>query len=542
MASNRDPSKVLNAGIGSELELVALCVALIGEARGLSAAERSLTAKTASYVLPPALVETTRCSIIKGLDPLGDAFALVRTASARRSAGAIYTPAPIVKSMMIWLASQGSPVRIVDPGAGSGRFILAAGEAFPNAQLVAVELDPLAALMIRANLEVRGWSGRATVHVKDYRNLTLPRCIGTTAFIGNPPYVRHHDIAESWKAWYSERFAAMGIRASALAGLHLHFFLQTRLLAKPGDVGVFITSSEWMDVNYGSALRQLLLDGLGGIALHVLEPKVEAFPGTATTAAITCFRVGETVEPVRVRSVDQLTHLNGLTMGVDVPRAQLHSTSRWSIIVRPTLPAAEGDLELGELFRVHRGQVTGANGIWIAGEHADGLPERVKIPSVTKARDLLQAGERLASAATLRRVVDLPPELDDFTDAERKRIQSFLAWARAHGVHEGYVAQHRKAWWSVGLKDPAPILCTYMARRPPQFTLNDCGARHINVAHGLYPRQPLTPDVLTGLVSWLNSNTTQGSGRTYAGGLTKFEPREVERLRIPSVDRLRALA
>jgi hypothetical protein len=169
--------------------------------------------------------------------------------------------------------------------------------------------------------------------------------------------------------------------------------------------------------------------------------------------------------------------------------------------------------------------VTGANGI-----------------SDRKAKDLLQAGDRLASAAALRRVVDLPPELDDFTAAERKRIQSFLSWARAQGVHEGYIAQHRKAWWSVGLKDPAPILCTYMARRPPQFTLNDCGARHINVAHGLYPRQALPADVLAGLVSWLNNNTTQGSGRTYAGGLTKFEPREVERLRIPSVDRLRALA
>ncbi len=529
MASNRVPRKRLAAGIGNESELVSLCVALIGGAKGLSAAERTLIAKAASHALPPALVETTRCAIVRGLDPLGDAFVLVRSALARRSAGAVYTPAPIVKSMMTWLASQGAPARIVDPGAGSGRFILSAGEAFPKAQLVAVELDPLAALMLRANLAVRGWSGRATVHVKDYRELTLPRCAGTTAFIGNPPYVRHHDIAQAWKAWYSERFAAMGIRASALAGLHLHFFLQTRLLAKPGDVGAFITSSEWMDVNYGSALRRLLLEELGGIALHVLEPKVEAFPGTATTAARTCFRGGEAVEPGGVR-------------GVDVPRAQLHSAPRWSIIVRPTLPAAEGDLELGELFRVHRGQVTGANGIWIAGEHADGLPERVKIPAVTKAKDLLQAGERLASAVTLRRVVDLPPELDDFTAAERKGIQSFLAWARAQGVHEGYIAQHRKAWWSVGLKDPAPILCTYMARRPPQFTLNDCGARHINVAHGLYPRQALPSDVLAGLVSWLNNNTTQGSGRTYAGGLTKFEPREVERLRIPGVDRLRALA
>ena len=87
----------------------------------------------------------------------------------------------------------------------------------------------------------------------------------------------------------------------------------------------------------------------------------------------------------------------------------------------------------------------------------------------------------------------------------------------------------------VGLKAPAPVLCTYMARRPPQFTLNTCGARHINIAHGLYPREPMADGVLSRLVTWLNENVNTGSGRTYAGGLTKFEPKEIERLRIPTL-------
>jgi len=69
----------------------------------------------------------------------------------------------------------------------------------------------------------------------------------------------------------------------------------------------------------------------------------------------------------------------------------------------------------------------------------------------------------------------------------------------------------------VGLKAPAPILCTYMARRPPQFTLNTCDARHINVAHGLYPHEPLAKGLMERLVGWLNGNINTGSGRTYAG-------------------------
>ncbi len=525
--------------IPTETALAATCIAIIGDTQGLTRAElRVAKGQAARKLVGPAAA--LRRLIADGADPLGEAFIGIRNADARRELGAVYTPLAIVNGMMRWLARQGSPTRIVDPGAGSGRFILAAGKAFPRAQLVAVESDPLAALILRANLAACGWADRATVLVKDFRSIKLPRCAGMTAFIGNPPYVRHHAIAEDWKAWYTSNFAGFGIKASALAGLHLHFFLQTRLLAKAGDVGAFITSAEWMDVNYGAALRRLLLDELGGIALHVLEPSIEAFPGTATTAAITCFRVGETVEPVRVRSVGKLAHLNGLSKGSDIPRERLHVAPRWSIIVRPSEPAAAGVIEIGELFRVHRGQVTGANAIWIAGEHAEGLPDSVKLPTVTKAKDLLQAGAHLQSSEVLRRVVDLPADLDQFDREERRRIAAFLSWAKLQGADQSYIARHRKTWWSVGLKAAAPILCTYMARRPPQFTLNTCNARHINVAHGLYPRQPLDAVVMARLVTWLNSNINTGSGRTYAGGLTKFEPKEIERLRIPRLETLPA--
>jgi len=513
-----------------------MCIALIDRRTEFSHSELSLVQSVSSLSAEQCEVNLFREAILKGEDPLGESFSSIRASNTRRSAGAVYTPYPIVDSMTAWLESQAKPSRIVDPGAGSGRFILAAGKVFPDAQLIAVEMDPLAVLMLRANICVHGWAERTLILVADYREIDLPECDGVTAFIGNPPYVRHHDISESWKNWYASRFAAFDIKASALAGLHVYFFLQTRLLAKAGDVGAFVTSSEWLDVNYGSALRRLLLEKLGGIALHVLEPTIAAFPGTATTAAITCFCVGETTRPLRVRSVDKLEGLNGLTRGIDVPREDLQAAHRWSIVVRPSRQIVSGAIELGEFFRVHRGQVTGANAIWIAGEHATLLPERVKLPAITKAKDLLQAGMRLESIQLLRRVIDLPIDLDEFTEEERKRIDKFLAWAKNQGADQGYIARHRKAWWSVGLKSPAPILCTYMARRPPQFTLNACHARHINVAHGLYPRDTLSADTMACLVMWLNENINTDSGRTYAGGLTKYEPKEIERLRIPSLD------
>jgi len=96
------------------------------------------------------------------------------------------------------------------------------------------------------------------------------------------------------------------------------------------------------------------------------------------------------------------------------------------------------------------------------------------------------------------------------------------------------VARHRSPWWRVRQPDPAPILASYMARRPPAFVRNLAAARHVNIAHGLYPRDPLPPAALDGLAAYLRSSVTAGQGRLYAGGLAKFEPGDMERLLVPA--------
>jgi hypothetical protein len=182
---------------------------------------------------------------------------------------------------------------------------------------------------------------------------------------------------------------------------------------------------------------------------------------------------------------------------------------------------------------VHRGAVTGSNATWVVRPGDTDLPPEVLFPAITRAREIFEAGRTLDSSRHLRLVVDLPAELDGFEGPELRRIRRFLSRARRLGAHSGYIARARRSWWSVGLRAPAPILATYMARRPPAFTRNLAQARHINIAHGLYPREPLAEDVLVRLVAGLCASVSVADGRTYAGGLTKFEPREMERLCIP---------
>lgn len=519
--------------------LVSLAVALGAEGTGeLTAAEERLIGRTRGGRPSAATIRRARALILRGEDPLGDAYCAIRSPDERRPLGQTYTSRPIIDSMVGWASDQGRPARVVDPGTGSGRYLLAAGRRFPGVPLHGADVDPLAALMLRANAAVSGLSDRTHVHLGDYRALDLPRADGPTLFVGNPPYVRHHRIAPEWKTWLVETARRRGLDASSLAGLHVHFFLATAEYGRRGDYGAFITSSEWMDVNYGRLVRQLLLGDLGGQSLHVLAPDSAPFSDAMATGTITCFRIGEASPSMKIRRVESVSGLGRLKKGRSISRQRLSETNRWSVLTRVTPRLPEGYVELGELCRVHRGTVTGANAVWVRRDRNPDLPERVLFPSITRARELFGAGDRLGSVESLRRVVDLPVDLDVLDADERKQVDRFLRSARAKGVHEGYVASNRRAWWSVGLRDAAPILATYMARRPPAFVRNDVGARHINIAHGLYPREQMPDALLDRLAGHLRTEVALAQGRVYAGGLVKFEPKEMERIPVPSLEML----
>ena len=432
--------------------------------------------------------------------------------------------------------------RVVDAGAGTGRFTIAAARAFPKASIVAIENDRELAKILLTNLTAARLGDRVQVQVSDFRTISLPRIEGRTLFIGNPPYVRHHDIETAWKHWYATRLATMGIRGSQLAGLHAHFLVKTFDLAREGDMACYVTSSEWLDTGYGAALRGLLLARGRSVDLAMLDQSLPIFADAMTTSTVMTLTVLAGERAITLRHVNSIETLLDEDDGATFRGGELVAAEPWSRLAgAERLEHVRSGTTLGEFFSVHRGQVTGNNSIWIEGSYHGALPQRFLFPAITRAKELLRLEtDRLLDLSVLKRVIDLPTDLTTATASEAEQIARFLAWAGREGGENSYIARHRNPWYKVGLRDPAPIIVTYMARRPPRFIRNLCGARLINIAHGLYPRAAMPTRDLDALTNWLNSNVSRQSGRTYAGGLTKFEPREVERLPIPDIEELRA--
>lgn len=523
-----------------ERDLVAVARELGAESvSGWSSPDRALLENLPN--VSGLLVRQFRNAIQEGQDPLGEAFCSLRPRELRREVGATYTPHAIVKAMLDWCAVLPPPNRVVDPGCGSARFLMDAGLRFPKSLLVGIEIDPLAAVIARGNLAARGHAHRSEVRLVDFRDSKLDGFNGRTLFVGNPPYVRHHQIAQKWKTWLTRTAAGLGLPASQLCGLHLHFYLATAALGKPGDYGAYITAAEWMDVNYGELLRKLAVRHLGMRALTLIEPTAHPFPDAAATASIASFVLGHKTKTVNFYRVASTAALGKLVEPKKVSVERLEAEPRWTVFTRVAQKTPKGYIELGEYCRVHRGQVTGANDVWVVGADVD-LPDHVLFPTITRAKELFNAGQKLAESSHLRRVVDLPVDLDELEKADRRLVDAFLKLAKAKGADKGYVAENRKRWWAVGLRAPAPILCTYMARRPPAFVENGVDARHINIAHGLYPRETLSKPIMRKLINFLSTKVSINLGRTYAGGLTKFEPGEIERIPVPEIELLQQMA
>lgn len=493
-----------------------------------------------------------------------------KTQAERNRLGQFATPTALAREIVSsarTLLTRERPIRFLDPAFGVGSFYSAflkifGGDVEHTAS--GFEIDPeywQAASLLWRDQSIK-------IHHADFTKAQLPETEAEKAslLICNPPYVRHHHLDREEKRRLNAAVSARhGVSLSGLSGLYCYFMCLSKDWMARGGLAVWLVPSEFMDVNYGAAIKHFLLNHVSLLRIHRFLPEDVQFDDALTSSAIVWFKNQEPTprQPVTFSLGGALS--SPMLTGERSP-GELHETAKWTSLPerkkRERKPA-DAVPSIGDFFEVKRGIATGANEFFILSPlEAEQLaiPEQFLIPILPGPRRL--ATDRIDSGA------DGLPQIDGYgfvfsTDMPEPAIRDafphvwrYLEKGRRIGIAERYLCRHRTPWYAQEKRNAAPILCTYMGRagkrpdrggKPFQFILNRSRAIAANVYLMLYPKpwlvesfsadQALVEEVWQRLQA-IPAETLVGESRVYGGGLHKIEPKELRNVPAGEIARL----
>jgi adenine-specific DNA-methyltransferase len=440
-----------------------------------------------------------------------------------------------------WLFERKLDV-LLDPGAGSGALLIAAANHAErgNARLLGVDIDPIAIQMLKANKRVRQIDGLTTRKANFLTDELHVRPDGITC---NPPYSRHHDMSAAEKRAIHEGFGKrLRLNLSRLCALHALFLVRALEVSRKGARIAFITPSDWLDMNYGRKVKELLLNRAQVEAIVLLDTEHLFFDGALTTAAITFLRnekpsIAETTKILRLdrELPEPSVVLKLLKAGKDVDEVMLVAESKWS---RPAATPRSG-VRLGDVARIRRGVATGANGFFVLSERRRKelrIPTRKLRPCLASPRVI--PGTEVSEEALAALDLDVPRWILNSADpAEQDANTALGAYLRCGRdelqVHQGYLTSRRKPWYAPELRGDCPIVFSYFNRSRPRFLRNRAKAVPLNTWLIIEPSDGLDPDVLhQALTTETTMKQLEEQARVYGGGLWKLEPSELSEIRL----------
>ncbi|NKR58033.1 modification methylase [Rhodococcus hoagii] len=479
-----------------------------------------------------------------------------RSARQRNKMGQFATPPALALDIIEYALSlhEGRSVTFLEPSCGSGSFYSALLASARSAHTIdaatGIELDPRFAAAAR-NL----W-GRSGFEVIEGDFLDPGnRPIGSASLlVANPPYVRHHHLDSDTKARAAAMsLAEVGVKPSGLSGLYLHFMLLSHRTLRPGAVSAWLIPAEFMDVNYGRALKEYLTKQVTLQRVHRFDAADLQFDDALVTSAVVVFK-NQAPAP---DSIAEFTYGGSVSSPRDRYQSKvsdLNPSRKWSAMYRAGDPDHSGPC-LSDFFKIRRGIATGSNKFFVMtvdeaharGFRPDNLTPLLPSPRYVKGDVIGTAENGYPDTEPQLVLLNTRLSIDELRASDPNLAEYFDDATDA--VRSGFLVRQRNPWYRQEQRDPAAFVLTYMGRgveldRPFKFILNRSAAIATNMYLMLYPTPRLRryfdsdPEGLKKVHEALLSLTGEdlrNGGRVYGGGLHKMEPKELAALNASAI-------
>ena len=477
----------------------------------------------------------------------------------RRQLGQFSTPNSLAREITSFGLQllNSNEIRFLEPAIGTGSFysaLLAEVKEDTKVSALGYEIDTQ---FFDAAQQI--WGDSIQLYNADFTKSTPSEKVNL--LICNPPYVRHHFLSsEEKKRLATDVRNEVNINISKLAGLYCHFILLSQKWLEPGAVCGWLIPSEFMDVNYGDALKKYLLNRVHLLRIHRYDPMDCQFEDALVSSAVVWFKNEVIDSDYEVEFSFGQTHISP-AMQRNIRKSDLLSERKWTRFPQYGVRQIEQpkNYTLGDYFDVKRGLATGDNDFFILSKSqidAFGLDMDFFTPILPSPRKL--KCDEVVSDKNGLPCINPQLFLLNCTLSENEIQQNFPAlW---NYLQQGlsstatkYLCKNRKIWYLQEHRDVTPFLCSYMGRgddsskSPFRFILNHSNAVATNSYLMLYPKgwvaeqirhNPALKNRIWMALKSITSLDLTHEGRMYGGGLKKIEPKELRQVKCTELYRL----
>ncbi len=482
------------------------------------------------------------------------------TVGNKKKFASFYTPQPVAQALTDW-AITGANTTVLDPSFGGCAFLYAAletlgrkGNPAPGKQIYGVDIDPNAESYLEPLFQA-GATPKQFI-TENFFNIT-PNHFGHEFFgtvIGNPPYIRYHDIPNGAQKQASARLESFNIKISGRASYWAFFLLYSMQFLRPGGRLAMVLPGALLHTDYSVQVRELLAKHFAQVTVYLLQERI--FEGTDEESVLVCAAGAR--EPHKTLRIGTIEKVEDLAQAIEEMQTStrtldnVHGDGGWlrALIEKETLAlydqlvGNQNVIRMGEWVITRIGVVTGNNEFFVLSKEEQerrGIPDNYLKPIIRRASHLTGLwvkDENLQHIATNGNKC-LLLTLDQVESKLPKPLQEYIQYGEKNGVSKAQKCRVRQPWYVVPHIFIPPAFMPCMVAAWPRLVVNQSQYTCTNNILRLFWKEERPEEdwirLALGTLSTLSQLSAELVGRSYGGGVLKLEPKELAQLAVPLV-------